>query len=199
MLTSSKGTKVLTDPVDEESGYKLPQVDADIVTTSHGHHDHSNVDIVKGKFEHIKAAGTYTKEDVEIKGTATFHDERGGAERGNNIVYTFSMDGIKVCHLGDLGHIPTDLQISEIGEVDLLLTPVGGVYTIDYRGALKIMEIIKPKITIPMHYKTESLSFQLDSADKFLNNVKYEKIGNELEITKDDFSGYPEVLVMNYM
>jgi L-ascorbate metabolism protein UlaG (beta-lactamase superfamily) len=199
MLTSGKGTKVLIDPVDEESGYKLPQVAAHIVTTSHDHHDHSNVSIVEGKFEHIKSAGTFEKKDIVIKGTQTFHDEREGAERGNNIVFTYSIDNINVCHLGDLGHIPTDRQILEIGEVDILLTPVGGIYTVDYKGALRIMEIIKPKITIPMHYKTETLSFQLDGVEKFLSGVKWGKTGNEIEMTKSDISKYPGVLAMDYM
>jgi len=128
---------------------------ADIVTVSHHHHDHGNVAVVKGNPEVVSRVGRTKARGIEVKGIASYHDEVGGELRGNNIIFCFEVDGIRVCHLGDLGHLLDDKQVKEIGSVDILLIPVGGYYTIDAKAATEVCDQLKPKVIIPMHYKTE--------------------------------------------
>jgi len=199
LLTSSNGTRILTDPFDEQVGYPLPNVDADIVTTSHDHFDHGNAAIVNGYSEHIKDSGAFKYHDIEIRGVATFHDEKGGALRGKNVVFIFTIDGINVCHLGDLGHSLSEQQIKEIGQIDVLLVPVGGVFTIDSNMAIKVINSLAPKISIPMHYKTEYLSFELDGVESFLAAASGKSLTtNEMTINKDNLSGFPGVIALSY-
>lgn len=200
LLTSNNGTRILTDPFDEQVGYPLPKVEADIVATSHDHFDHGNIGIVSGYSKHIKDPGTYKYHDIDISGTATFHDEKGGELRGKNTVFVFTIDGIKVCHLGDLGHTLSEQQIREIGQIDVLLVPVGGVFTIDAITAVNVVNSLNPAITIPMHYKTRHLSFELDGVGNFLSVLPGEKLASsEITIDKDGLSGLSKVIVLDYL
>lgn len=156
-LTSEKGTVIVTDPFDESVGYPMPNVKADIVTSSHSHFDHNYFKAVKGNFDIVDTVGEHNIKGINIKGVNTFHDDEHGAKRGKNIVFVFDIDGIRVCHMGDLGHVLTEKQVEEIGPVDVLLIPVGGYYTIDAKQAVEVMNQLKPKITIPMHYKRSLL------------------------------------------
>ena len=131
MITSENGKKVVIDPFKKMLGYRLPELEADIVTTSHNHSDHNNINAVKGNFVHINETGSFSKDGIEIKGVETFHDKVSGAKRGKNTIYNFKIDGMNVCHCGDLGHILNSKQIEEIGNVDILLLPVGGLVTIN--------------------------------------------------------------------
>ena len=157
LLTSQAGTRVLMDPFGKGLGYRLPEMPADIVTTSHDHFDHNNIAAVKGNFFHIDTRGDYTHKDIDISGTLTCHDKVQGAERGSNVIFTFSVDGLRVCHCGDLGHVLTPEQVNGIGKVDVLLVPVGGSFTINAAGALEVRRQLQPAITIPMHYRTRAL------------------------------------------
>src|SRR5471030_901399 len=130
IITSENGTKVLTDPFKKMLGYKLPEIEANIVSTSHEHGDHNNINAVKSSFVHINELGEFSEDGIEIKGVETFHDKFSGSKRGKNTVYNFKIDEINICHCGDLGHILTSNQIEEIGNVDILLLPVGGLATI---------------------------------------------------------------------
>ncbi|ABY91921.1 MAG: MBL fold metallo-hydrolase [Thermoanaerobacter sp.] len=198
-LTSEKGTVIVTDPFDESVGYPMPDVKADIVTSSHSHFDHNYFKAVKGNFDIVDTVGEHNIKDIKIKGVSTFHDEEQGAKRGKNIVFVVDVDGIKVCHMGDLGHVLTEKQVEEIGSVDVLLIPVGGYYTIDSKQAVEVMNQLKPKITIPMHYKTEFINFPIDTVDNFLNMTKGKKIlSTEVDITKKDLEGEPKVIALNY-
>jgi L-ascorbate metabolism protein UlaG (beta-lactamase superfamily) len=124
-------------------------------------------------------------------------DNRG---RGNNIVFTFLVDGIKICHLGDLGHILTDGQLEQIGQTDILLLPVGGTYTIDYMQATELATIMNPRLVIPMHYKTPVMNFNIDGVDKFLDNkVSVQSLDSpELEVSLDSLHSLAEVVVLDY-
>jgi L-ascorbate metabolism protein UlaG (beta-lactamase superfamily) len=170
-ITSNKGIRILTDPFDDNVGYKVPSVEADIVTTSHGHYDHNFVECVQGNFEVLNKVGNFYIKDIPISGVHTYHDNEDGAKRGDNIIYIFDVDGMRVCHLGDLGHILTPSQVGMIGKVDFLLIPVGGNYTIDADGAIEVINQLSPKIIIPMHYKTPVIKFDIDEADNFLNKI----------------------------
>ena len=200
LITSDNGIKIVTDPFDNTVGYKIPEIETDIVSTSHDHFDHNNVNIFGGSPVLVKGSGKINIKGIEITGVDTFHDDDCGKKRGLNTVFKFGVDGLNVCHLGDLGHILTDVQLKELGEVDILLTPVGGVYTVDHVGAKAVVDILKPKVTIPMHYKTEDLAFPLSGVEEFLALVgEYKKIdGCEVEINKENIKDFPEVVVLNY-
>ncbi len=168
MITSEAGTKIITDPyvTTENLNYGEIKESADIVTVSHEHGDHSNVAAVKGNPEVVK--GTAKVKGIEFKGVPTYHDNTGGSQRGKNTVFCFAVDGVRVCHLGDLGHQLNDKQVAELGSVDILLIPVGGNYTINAKVATQICGRLKPKVVIPMHFKNDKCTFPIGGVDEFL-------------------------------
>lgn len=162
-----KGVTVVTDPYGRDTGLKLPRLAAEIVTVSHGHGDHNCVEAVSGTAKRsrplvVAAPGEYEAEGVAIYGYASWHDNNQGAERGKNTVFVIYIDGIRIAHLGDLGHILTDKQVEAVGKVDVLLLPVGGEYTIGVKEAVRVVEAIGPSIVVPMHYKVTGLAAGFD-------------------------------------
>lgn len=158
-IKSKRGT-VVTDPFSEYVGFPLPSLSADLVTVSHQHPDHNASNKVattarRSKPFIIDAAGEYEVGGISVFGVPSFHDNSQGAERGRNTIFTMLVDGLRVCHLGDLGHELSSSMIEEIGEIDVLLVPVGGVYTIDPAQAVKTIRSLEPNVVIPMHFKTE--------------------------------------------
>jgi L-ascorbate metabolism protein UlaG (beta-lactamase superfamily) len=200
LITDKGGTRVLTDPFDQSVGYPLPEVEADIVTVSHGHFDHNYTQAVKGDFEVVDAAGSFTVRGIPIKGVATYHDEEKGAKRGKNNVYIMEIDRLKVCHLGDLGHVLDDDTVKDIGPVDVLLIPVGGYYTIDAQTAVKVVGQLKPRLVIPMHFKTAVMNFPIVGVDDFLNKIgKGDRVGsNEIEVSAEDLGDTMQVKVLDF-
>ena len=198
LITSDKGIKIMTDPFDTTVVYKIPQIETNIVSTSQEHFEHSNVDIFEGTPVLIKGAGKISIKSIEITGVETFCDEEGGKKRGLNTVFKFRVDGLNVCHLGNLGHVLNSAQVKELGKVDILLTPVGSKFTID--GIMKVMDILNPQVTIPMYYKTEDLASPLSGVEEFLSIVGiYKKIdGREIEVNKDCIGNFPEVVVLDF-
>jgi len=176
-----KGEKktVVIDPF-KGTGLPEPNVKADIVLCTHSHADHNNAKPVMKKDTIVLEGfvGSKKIDDITVKGVATFHDDAEGSSRGRNSIYVINLDGLTFCHMGDLGHDLTDTHVKEIGEVDVLLTPIGGHFTIDAAAATKIIERIKPKITVPMHYRVAGMSQMFDvisGIDNFLSgkpNVK---------------------------
>ena len=171
----SREVAIVTDPFDKSVGYPLPRVQADVVTISHDHRDHNNASIVRGSPKVIDRPGEYEVRGVFITGISTYHDAQQGRERGKNIVFSFEMEELTLCHLGDLGHIPNDEVVDRLGQVDVLFVPVGGVYTIDAAQAAEVVNLLGPRIVIPMHYQTERLQFKLDPVDRFLSELGIEK------------------------
>jgi L-ascorbate metabolism protein UlaG (beta-lactamase superfamily) len=172
LLVSDSGLRVITDPYDPVIGYGEINEEADVVTISHEHRDHNYTKSLKGNPVVLNGAGTHETNGVEFRGIATSHDKNQGKERGNNTIFCFAVDGVRVCHLGDLGHALAKPEIEAIGWVDLLLVPVGGFYTIDDSEATEIAAALNPRITIPMHYKTEKGGQVLAPVDKFLAGKK---------------------------
>lgn len=157
-LKGKQGT-VVTDPFASDIGFSLPSVSADMVTISHDHHDHNNIKGVSGTARRekpwiVNAAGEYEVAGISVFGYPSFHDDKEGEERGRNIVYSIVIDGINVVHLGDLGHELSDSFIEKLGNVGILLCPVGGVFTMDADKATEVIQAIEPSYIIPMHYKT---------------------------------------------
>ena len=168
LITSDAGIKIITDPYVTGGGINYGEIkeSADIVTVSHEHGDHSNVAAVKGNPEVVSQATEVS--GIEFKAIPTYHDEAGGKQRGKNTIFCFVVDGVKVCHLGDLGHRLSDKQVADVGPVDVLLIPVGGYYTIDAGVATEVCNRLKPRIIIPMHYKNERCAFPIAAVDEFL-------------------------------
>ncbi len=168
-----KTATVVTDPYDERCGKFPKNIVADIVTVSHDHADHNQTDKVQGPMFKIQGPGEYEVRGVSIIGIPTWHDDSGGAERGANTVYVIEMDGLRLCHLGDLGHRLNDKQLEEIGSVDIVMVPVGGVYTIDAKIATEVVKQVDPWVIIPMHYQTGELKLSnpLRSVEEFIKEI----------------------------
>ena len=170
LITSAEGLRIITDPYKTGAGldYKPINEKADIVTVSHEHADHNNTAAVSGQPQVVRTAGVKEIKGITFKSVATYHDESQGKQRGANIIFCFTLDGINLCHLGDLGHRLSQEEVAQIGQVDILLTPVGGFYTIDARAANDVCQQLKPKVVIPMHYKTAKCAYPIASAEEFL-------------------------------
>jgi L-ascorbate metabolism protein UlaG (beta-lactamase superfamily) len=198
LLEAEDGTKVITDPFDESVGYRIPEEKPDIVTVSHNHFDHNAVDLLQGNPEVVKDVGEREIKGIIFKGIKSFHDKSRGAERGTNTIFVFALDGVRLCHLGDLGHLLSSEQQEEIGEVDVLFIPVGGTFTIDGREAREVSKQLNPKLIIPMHYKTESCSIGIDSYEKFLKGFEKVERATEWRGNKESLPSEQTVLVLEY-
>ena len=192
-LTPSRGknnqVNIVIDPFSQEVGLRLPKLEADIVLTTHDHYDHNNVKAVAGNPFLIEGPGEYEIKEVFIQGIPAFHDDLQGKERGEMTIFTIEAEELRLCHLGDLGQKElTPDQLEKIGEIDILMIPVGGNYTISGKEAVKIMSQIEPKIIIPMHYALPKLKVKLEGVEKFLKTMGIKKIEpvNKLTIKKKD-------------
>lgn len=199
-IEASNGFTIVTDPFDSSVGYDIPDLSADIVTVSHNHHDHNNTDAVDIKQRIINKAGNFNVNGIDIKGIKSFHDNSKGAKRGNNIIFKYSIDGFDVCHLGDLGHMLSTDDIKDLGNVDVLMIPVGGYYTMDANTSFKVVNAINPKIILPMHYKTDRVSMPILEPHDFIKMFKNVKTfdKNYLEIQKENVKDNLNVYLLNY-
>lgn len=181
-----KDLSLVIDPYDPKIGYKLPKLEADVVISSHNHFDHANTSAVSGTRLLINSPGEYEVSGVFIEGLATFHDTKSGEERGENIIYSITIDGFTLLHLGDLGHVLSESTLERIGEVDVLMIPVGGEYTINAETASKVISSIEPRVVIPMHYKTDDGTGVSGLADlkDFLDEMGVDKNYKKLDKLK---------------
>ncbi len=200
-ITSSQGknsqVNIVIDPFDETIGLRAPKLEADILLITHSHHDHNNVRAVSPSAGSgqapvlVSGPGEYEIKEVFIQGIPSFHDSSLGKERGQNTIYIIEVEEIRLCHLGDFGQKElTPEQIEKIGQVDILMIPIGGIYTISAKEAVKMMSQIEPNIIIPMHYQIPKLKLKLDGLDKFLKVMGIKKIESlvKLSIKKKDIS-----------
>ena len=202
-LTDSHGAAVVTDPYDEAVGYEVQHVSCDVVTVSHGHGDHAYVQALKGQPIVLDKEGQYSPlPDVRVTQIPCWHDECQGEKRGRNLISVIEMDGVRVCHLGDLGHFPDESLIKAIGRVDVLLIPVGGFFTIDADCAVRIVQALNPRVTVPMHYRTgANASWPIADLDPFLNKMAAAPEERRplplLRVTEEDLSEQPRLAVMD--
>lgn len=169
---------VVTDPFGD-IGLKQPKWAADLVLVSHGHFDHNEVSAVHGEPHVIELPGEYEYAGVMVEGLPTYHDDKEGTERGSNIVFSFTVDGIHFVHCGDLGHQLSDDQVEQLGDVDVLMVPVGGNYTIDAKGAAEVVKQLQPRVTVPMHYLVPGLKVEIAGVEDFLKQVGGKQINLE--------------------
>jgi L-ascorbate metabolism protein UlaG (beta-lactamase superfamily) len=191
---------IVFDPFDKEIGLRPPQGQADVVFVSHDHHDHNNIDAIKGDPVVINTPGEFSVKGINVIGLESFHDTEEGAVKGKSTIYILETEELKICHLGDLGGELTGKQLEDIDGVDVLFIPIGGGYTIDGKKAAEIIRKIEPAIVIPMHYKMTGSTLDIDDQQKFCS-----EIGNcpkettaKLTIKKKDLEGKTmEVVLMN--
>jgi L-ascorbate metabolism protein UlaG (beta-lactamase superfamily) len=212
LLESASGARIVMDPVPTTLGY-LPPADlrADAISISHEHPDHTNVALVQGKPRVLRGLTADKKgwmridervKDITVRTVGVYHDGKHGADLGLDTVFIFETGGIRIAHLGDLGHPLTDQQISAIGSVDVVLVPVGGAGTIDAQEATHVVDQIRPRlVVIPMHYKTDVVTVkELAPIDAFIagrTNVRREK-GNRIVVTGLRTKPAAEVVVLDY-
>lgn len=199
LITSDDGVKIITDPYKPgcfDGGIKYDRITeaADIVTISHEHDDHNETDI-KGNPVFVRSAEGKEIKGVGIRGIEVFHDANRGKERGNNVIFALHVDGMNVVHLGDLGHELSAQEIQRIGPVDVVFIPVGGHFTIDAQTAEKVIADLKPKVVVPMHFKTNKCGFPIASLEDFIGSKEIKKHEGEAEITKETLPASTSIYV----
>lgn len=170
-LIETGSTSIINDPIDERSGLPPYQGKVDLALVSHEHWDHNAVEVLKGNPRIIRQqVGFFDLGEVKVTGISSFHDKDGGKKRGPNVIYKIEAEGISVVHLGDLGTLLDADQIAAIGQVDVLFIPVGGVYTIDAREAVQVVNQLKPATVIPMHFRMDDIATELSPVEDFTKN-----------------------------
>jgi len=200
LITSEAGLRVITDPYSVGGGidYSPIKETADIVVVSHDHFDHNAVSAVRGKPEVVRGSGIRTVRGIQFRGIATYHDASQGKQRGANTVFCFTLDDIRLCHLGDLGHLLSQAQIDEIAGVDILFVPTGGFYTIDAASASTVCDQLRPKVIIPMHFKTPKCDFPITGVEDFIygkRNVK-KMDSSQIEFKFEELPVATEIVVL---
>ena len=202
LVTTGSGTRIITDPYepgcyDGAVKYRPVGQEADIVLVSHGHADHSHIASVSGGPKVVQESGAKTIEGIKILGVSTYHDTSEGSERGSNIIFRFEVDGLALCHLGDIGHTLDDATAHQLKPVDILMMPVGGFFTISSEEADALIDSLRPGLVIPMHFKTEGADFPIAPVDDFLTGRKEVLWEGDSEV-EIEASRLPEgVMVLN--
>lgn len=201
LITSDTGIRIITDPYKPgcfDGGIKYAPIteDADIVTISHEHDDHNETEI-NGTPSFVKGAVEQELKGIKITGFDVFHDTSGGKERGTSTIFNMLIDDFNVVHLGDLGHDLAPDEVEKIGNVDILFVPVGGHFTIDAKVADNVINLLNPKVVIPMHFKTDKCGFPIAPIEDFIKNKEVKKLDGEFEISKGNLPEIMEIYVLN--
>lgn len=202
-LEESTGTTVVADPYDPKKvGIDLPKIKADVVTISHNHADHNYTDNIEDGYIKLNQAGLWEVNGVEIVSLQSYHDETDGDKRGENFIFKYRMDGVDLCHMGDIGEPSNPILGESIGSVNVLMIPVGGTYTINAEQAKEYVDFLMPDVVIPMHFKTPSSEIDVDKVDDFLDLFEEEQLikvdGDTFEFDREFFDGEStKVIVFN--
>jgi L-ascorbate metabolism protein UlaG (beta-lactamase superfamily) len=189
-----RAVSVVTDPYGKDIGLLLPRVRADLVTVSHASDDHNYVKGVKSGFKTLAGPGEYEVSGVFATGLELRGERKKGKapEKPRNIVFLFEFEDLTICHLGDLDHVPTQAQVEEaLGEVDVLLIPVGGGESLNAAQASEVVSLLEPHIVIPMHYKVKGSTLKLDLVSKFLKEMGLDDVETQ-ETLRVSRTGLPE-------
>ena len=200
LLESASGFTLLTDPYDAHVGYPMGEYACGAVTVTHGHGDHCYTQKALGDPVIVNAAGVWqVSPEVHVTAIPGWHDEVKGAKRGPNLLMKIEMDGLNICHMGDLGCLPDAMQVKALGKIDVLMIPVGGFFTIDAETAKKTVDLLQPRIVIPMHYRTgANPDFPVSGPEDFLRLMGAENLSPLplLRVTKEDLSEQPRVVML---
>jgi L-ascorbate metabolism protein UlaG (beta-lactamase superfamily) len=188
---------VVTDPYQRAPGLTPPRLRADLVTVSHDHAGHNNLEAVKGEPFVIAGPGEYEVRGIFVIGVQTAHDSREGGQLGHSTAYCIRLDDLTVCHLGDLGHRPTQAQVEALGAVDVLLVPVGGGHTIGPGLAAEVVNLIDPALVIPMHFRSAGRA-DLEPAEKFLKEMgsAHPEVLDVLRLSPNRLASEPQVVLL---
>jgi L-ascorbate metabolism protein UlaG (beta-lactamase superfamily) len=193
-----RGASVITDPFAPEAGYRLPRMAATLVTVSHDDAGHNHTRIVRDNPYVIQGPGEYEVGGMFVIGVAAFHDDRQGAERGKNTAYLIEFEEMAICHLGDLGHLPTQEQIEELDGIDILMVPVGGKEVLTSARAAEVVNLLEPKLVIPMRYRIPDMDKDMATVTRFLGemNAKETEPQEALRVTASQLPDDTQVAVL---
>jgi len=196
----SRDATIIADPCPRSTGYNIGKQTADVVTVSHNHEDHSYVEAVSGSPKIVRGPGEYEISGTLITGVRTFHDAQKGTRRGPNTAFIIESEDVRVCHLGDIGHILAPDQVEALTGTDILLIPVGGGTTIDAVAAAEVVSLLEPKLVVPMHYQTDVSTTPLDPLSRFLKEMGLGEVTPQprLSATKSNLPSDSQVMVLDY-
>lgn len=202
LIEGEKG-RLITDPYDESMSYRPPDFSVDVVTVSHDHFDHNAVGRVKGSPTVVRGEGVHSASGIRFQGITSFHDESGGTKRGANTIFAFEIERIRMAHLGDLGETLSEEQAAALSDVEVLLIPVGGYYTIGANEAAALVNRLPGlRVVIPMHYKTDRLGddFPIAPVENFARRVQnVKRIGSsEVTLSRESLPAHQEVWILDY-
>ena len=202
LIETENAVRIVTDPYDAGCGYPIQSVGAEIALVSHHHHDHDAVENLQGKPVIIDQTGLYTPaEGVRTTAVRGYHDDEQGAKRGETLLFLIETEGLRIVHLGDLGEMLNDKQVSILHDPDVLMIPVGGFYTIDGRQAQETAARLNAKVILPMHYRTKyNAEWPISGPEVFLEGYPNEEVceGTEaLRVTKKDMMCQPKVVLFD--
>jgi L-ascorbate metabolism protein UlaG (beta-lactamase superfamily) len=197
-LSKRGSATVVADPYPPDIGLTFPRTRAHVVTVSHDDPQCTYTSGVRGPFKLLDGPGEYEIGGVFVTGITTFADGKRGATRGLNTIFTFDYDGLTVCHLGRLGHVPTQSQVENLGTVDVLLVPVGGGGSLTPARASEVISLFEPGLVIPMHYKVRGLQVSLGTLNRFLKEMGLEKMESQetLKITRTSLAEETQIVVL---
>ena len=197
-LSYEGGPTLVIDPFDETVTYPHCDEICDAALLSHDHFDHNHVQTLRGDFVTIRSAGAYDVQGVRITAVDSFHDKKGGALRGKNLILRIEGGGLTIVHLGDLGHMPDEKQLEAMSGADIMLVPIGGTYTIDTPEAEEVIRLARPKHAVAMHYRTPDYDFNTSTCEAFERDMRAVRMPREIEITPENLVSLPEFLLMRY-
>ena len=197
-LRFASGTTLAIDPFDETVTYPPCDAICDAALLSHDHFDHNHTQSLRGDFTVIREAGVYDVRNVRVAAVPSFHDKQGGALRGNNLIFRIEGEGLTIVHLGDLGHMPDEDQLRAIAGADVLLTPIGGTYTIDTPEAEEVIRLAQPKHAVAMHFRTPDYDFNTSTCADFERDMGAARMPREVEITSENLASLPEAMILSY-
>ena len=197
-LSYADGTVLVTDPYDQSVTYPPCDIACTAALVSHDHFDHNHVESLSGEFATVKTAGEHSVGSLKITATPSFHDPEEGALRGSNLLFRIEGEGLSVAHLGDLGHLPNEEQLSALQGLDVLMLPIGGTYTITTPQACELIRTLRPKVAVAMHFRTDDYEINISTPDQFIADMQAARMPREIEITKENIAALPPVIIMNH-
>jgi L-ascorbate metabolism protein UlaG (beta-lactamase superfamily) len=195
-----KEVVVVTDPCSPDTGYTMAKTQADMVTISHAHPHHSYLEAIQEGYKVIKGPGEYEIKDVYVTGIPSYHDVEQGKKKGKNTIFVIEIEGVTLCHLGDLGHALSPEMIGELGSINVLFIPVGGINTIAGSVAADLVRNLNPGYVVPMHYKTGAETAELEFPERFLKElgIKDLAVQPKLVVTRTSIPAVTQVVMLDY-
>lgn len=197
-LYLENGAVIVTDPFDPSVTFAPCDIECSIALISHEHFDHNYTGSLRGSFETVRTPGEHIFGYVRITGVESFHDPEGGSLRGRNNIYIIEAEGLRIAHLGDLGHMPDETQRAALENLDVLMLPIGGTYTIDTPQAEELIRSLKPRVAIAMHFRTPEYEIRVTTEEAFAAGMHAARLPREIEITKDNIGSMPAAVIMDY-